>query len=127
MGYSMKMGSKQKHDPNNFSQKDQNTMATIPGSDNPANYRKQGSGLLGFIGGAAGKAAMKVAAKLTGHTAIKSGGKTFMYEKGGKVTNTFKGLFNKSVKDKPAYGIDQYKYAKTKGKDAIKRIKDGLK
>jgi hypothetical protein len=104
-----------------------NQMARIQGSDNPANYIRQGSGLLEFIGGAATKVAMRLAAKLTGHKAIKSGGKTFMYEKGDKVTNSFQGLFNKTVKDKPAYGIDQYKYANTKGKDALKRIKDGLK
>jgi hypothetical protein len=106
MAFKLNMGNKPT-DPNNFSQRDQKTMnasratfdrngqmAQIPGSDNPANYRKQSSGLLGFIGGAAGKAAMKVVSKL---------------------------------KDKPAYGIDQYKYAATKGKDALKRIKDGLK
>ena len=125
MGYSMKMGSKQKHDPSSFPQKDQKKIAFIKG----AGKRRVvgGSGFIGYLGGGAAKLGMKIAARLTGHTAIKSGGKTFMYEKGGKVTNTFKGLFNKSVKDKPAYGIDQYKYAKTKGKAAINRIKKGLK
>ena len=126
MGYSMKMGSKQKHDPNNFSQKDQSKMATIPG----AGERRVvgGSGFIGYLGGgAASKLGMKIAARLTGHKAVKAGGKVYGYEKGGKMTNTFKGLFNKSVKDKPAYGIDQYKYAKTKGKAAINRIKKGLK
>lgn len=124
MGYSMKMGSKQKHDPNNFSQKDQNKMATIPG----AGERRVvgGSGFIGYLGGGAAKLGMKIAAKLTGHKAVKAGGKVYGYEKGGKMTNTFKGLFNKSVKDKPAYGIDQYKYAKTKGKAAINRIKKGF-
>ena len=50
-GYSMKMGSKQKHDPSNFSQKDQSKMAKIPGSDNPENFRKEGLGLVGLLGG----------------------------------------------------------------------------
>jgi hypothetical protein len=35
--------------------------------------------------------------------------------------------FALSQKDKPAYGIDQYKYAKTKGKASINKIKKGLK
>lgn len=106
MAFKLNIGDKPS-DSNNFSQRDQKTMNTsranfdrsgeiaqIPGSDNPANYRKQGSGLLTFIGGAAGKVAMKVASKLTGHTAVKSGNKVYGYEKGGKMTNTFKGLFN---------------------------------
>jgi len=121
----MKMGSKQKHDPNNFSQKDQNTMATIPGAGEQRIVG--GSGFIGYLGGGAAKLGMKVLARLTGHKAVKAGGKIFGYEKGGKMTNSFKGLLNKSVKDKPAYGIDQYKYANTKGRDAVKRIKDGFK
>ena len=123
--FKMIMGSKQKHDPNNFSQKDQSKMAKIPG----AGERRVvgGSGFIGYLGGGAAKLGMKIAARLTGHKAVKAGGKIYGYEKGGKMTNTFKGLFNKSVKDKPAYGIDQYKYAKTKGKAAINRIKKGLK
>jgi len=104
-----------------------NQMAKIQGSDNPANYRREGIGLLNFVTGAAANAAMRIAAKFTGHTAVKAGGKIFGYEKSGKMTNSLQGLFNRSVKDKPAYGIDQYKYANTKGKDAIKRIKDGFK
>jgi hypothetical protein len=84
-----------------------------------------GSGFIGYLGGGAAKLGMKIAAKLTGHTAVKSGSKVYGYEKGGKMTNTFKGLFNKSVKDKPAYGIDQYKYANTKGRASVQKIKEG--
>ena len=84
-----------------------------------------GSGFIGYLGGGAAKLGMKIAAKLTGHTAVKTGSKVYGYEKGGKMTNTFKGLFNKSVKDKPAYGIDQYSYAKTKGRASVEAIKKG--
>lgn len=54
-----------------------------------------GSGFIGYLGGGA----MKVLAKLTGHTAVKAGSKIYGYEKGGKITNTIKGLFNKSNKN----------------------------
>jgi len=113
--------------PSNSKPKTKGKMKKIPGSDNPKNYVRGGAGGLGFLGSGAAKLGMKVIAKLTGHKAVKAGGKVYGYEKGGKMTNSFKGLFNKSVKDKPAYGIDQYKYANTKGRDAVKRIKDGFK
>lgn len=83
-----------------------------------------GSGFIGYLGGGAAKLGMKIFARLTGHKAVKAGSKVYGYEKGGKMTNSFKGLVNKSVKDKPAYGIDQYKYAKTTGKSVVKRIKN---
>lgn len=101
--------------------KPKNKMAKIKG----AGERRVvgGSGFIGYLGGGAAKLGMKIAARLTGHKAVKAGSKVYGYEKGGKMTNTFKGLFNKSVKDKPAYGIDQYKYANTKGKKVVQRIK----
>jgi len=102
-------------------------MKKIPGSDDPKNYVRGGAGGLGFLGSGAAKLGMKVIAKLTGHKAVKAGGKIYGYEKGGKMTNSFKGLFNKSVKDKPAYGIDQYKYAKSaKSKKELAIAKKGI-
>ena len=129
----MKMGSKQKHDPNNFSQKDQKIMATIPGA---GERRVVGSsGFIGYLGGGGLKAAGKILKAFTStpkqllqaarYKPWKVGDKQYGHidRLTGKVTNKF----NKSVKDKPAYGIDQYSYAKTKGRDAVKRIKDGFK
>ena len=119
--------------PSSSKPKNKGEMKKIPG----AGERRVvgGSGFIGYLGGAGLKAAGRIfkafantpkqlLAKATGHTAIKGkGGKTLLYEKDGLATNSFKGLLNKSVKDKPAYGIDQYKYANTKGKEVVKRIK----
>ena len=53
-----------------------------------------GSGFIGYLGGGAAKLGMKALAKLTGHKAVKAGGKVYGYEKGGKMTNSFRGLFS---------------------------------
>jgi len=117
----MKMGSKQKHDPNNFSQKDQSKMAKIPGSDNPANYRKESLGLVGLLGGNIASFGKQVIKAVRYKPWVVKGKKYGDIDRlTGKVTNKF----NKSVKDKPAYGIDQYKYAKTKGRKAVEKIKN---
>jgi len=43
-------------------------------------------------------------AKATGHQTVKAGNKIYGYEKGGKMTNSFKGLFNNSTKNVPVVG-----------------------
>ena len=53
---------------------------------------------------ALGNTPKQLAAKATGHKTVKSGGKIYGYEKGGKITNSFKGLFNKSTKSVPVVG-----------------------
>lgn len=81
-----------------------------------------GAGLLGFIGGgaiSAGKQLLSGAsrlfrsfsnapkqyiAKATGHQTVKAGKEIYGYEKGGKMTNSFKGLFNNSTKNVPVVG-----------------------
>jgi hypothetical protein len=162
MGYVMKMGSKQKNDPNNFSQKDQGIMKQLP----PPPKTIGGLGLVEYFGPGIAAKLPKIFKYITGYKDYAKvtskaiprnkpyivGGKKYGYiTKDGKVTSskyenmtqyspknrkpTFKSpkiiekakAFALSKKDKPAYGIDQYKYAKTKGKASINRIKKGLK
>jgi hypothetical protein len=99
-------------------------MKQIPGSDNPENFKKEGLGLFGFLSGGASKQIVGLLGKLKGFKSIKSGGKStgIVELPGGKWTNSIKGVT--STPKKPAYGIDQYKYANTKGKSVVERIKN---
>lgn len=78
--------------------KPKNKMVTIPG----AGERRVvgGAGLFGYLAGGASKLAMHGLAKATGHAALKSGGKTYGYSlKGGKLTNSLKGILNNIKKE----------------------------
>jgi len=117
--------------PSNSKPKTKGKMATIPG----AGKRRVvgGSGLIGYLGSGGLKAAGKMLKAFTNtpkqlfqaarYKPWKVGNKQYGHidRLTGKVTNKF----NKSVKDKPAYGIDQYSYAKTKGKASVETIKKG--
>ena len=86
-------------------------MATIPGAGKKRVVG--GSGFIGYLGGAGLKAAgrmfkaftntpKQLLAKATGHTPVKAGNKVYGYEKDGLMTNSFKGLLNRSKKQGPS-------------------------
>jgi len=86
---------------NNINKRIQNLTSNVPkvqGGYVPKGYKNYSSSMPEY----------RVGGKLYGH-----------YTKEGKLTNKFV--------DKPAYGIDQYNYANTKGRNAIEIIKKGLK
>ena len=86
--FKMIMGSKQKHDPNNFSQKDQSKMATIPG----AGEKRVVGGTIGIGPGGPIKSILRVAA---GAKPYAVAGKYYGdILKSGKVTNSYKGLIS---------------------------------
>jgi len=139
----MKMGSKQKNDPNNFSQKDQGTMKQLPAPPKTVG----GLGFVEYFGpGIAAKlpkifkyiTGYKDYAKVTSKAIPKNkpyivGGKKYGYfTKEGKLTSSkYENMTKyspKNKKDKPAYGIDQYKYAKSaKSKKALATAKKGIR
>jgi hypothetical protein len=91
--------------------KPKNKMAKIKGAGE--RIVVGGSGFIGYLGGAGIKAASRMFKAFTNTPKQ-------LFAKA-----TGKGLFNKSTKNKPAYGIDQYSYAKTKGRSAVETIKKG--
>jgi hypothetical protein len=98
-------------------------MRQIAGSDNPKNFKKEGLGFFGLLSGGAAKQITSLIGKLRGFKPIKSGNKTtgIVELPDGKWTNSIKGV---TSTPKPGYGIDQYKYANTKGKSVVERIKN---
>ena len=91
MNFKMKRGSKEKHDPMNFSQADQKKiMRTIPGANNPKNFVRGGT--VGIGPGGFGKTILRSLAGAKPHTVA---GKYYGdILRSGKLTNSNKGLIS---------------------------------